>query len=96
MRNVAIEIEYNIKLLTKVRDGLNECIDQVTIGDRNSYCNVNYSRFAHFLLMQYYQSGFMSEKWSIDKIDKIDDIFISYTQGADTYILDTLDKWRGN
>lgn len=95
-KNVVNEINYNIKLLTQVLTDLKKCIEKVTVNDRLAYCNVNYGRFARFFLQSYYQSGYMSDVWNLNDIDKLDNIMIYYTAGSDAYVLNGLNNWRNN
>ncbi len=77
-----------------MKDGLNECIEKVTAGSKDTYCTINYGRFAKFFLQSYYQSGLIREKWEIDDIDKLDNIMITYSIGMEEYVVRGLDNWR--
>ena len=93
-KNVINEIDFNIKLLSQVLNDLKKCIEKVTVNDQLVYCNVNYGRFGRFFLQSYYQSGYISDKWDLNDIDKLDHILIYYNVGSDTYVLHGLENWR--
>lgn len=95
-KNVINEIEYNVKLLTQILTDLKKCIEKVTVNDRTAYCYVNYGRFARYFIQSYYQSGYITKKWDLDDLDRLDYILIYYNVGSDAYVLNGLQNWRNN
>ena len=93
-KNVITELDYNIMLLSKVKDGIQKCIEKVTVGDKDIYCQMNYSRFGRFFIQAYYQNGFIFNHWKTEDIDKLDAMLITFTENTDRYILRTMKDYR--
>ena len=59
------------KLLEKAKKEIGKAIEKVTVQDKNAFVNINYSRMARLFLIQFYNSGLMIKKLTIEEINKL-------------------------
>ena len=90
------EIDLGISILKRIKENISKAREKIEKNDINAYASIDYSGIARSFLTQLYISGLMNKKLKTDGTDKLNKIYISFSQGSSTYIQNALTKYRQN
>lgn len=94
LKNLRYEIEYNINLLNKYDGEITKCIEAVAADSKVVYLNIDYAKIARYFSIQFYREGLLSKYLHIEDMKNWNDFLATLSEGAETHVLETLEKWR--
>ncbi len=93
VKNAQAELDIGISILEKAKNEISKAIEKVTVQDSSVFVNINYSRMARMFLIQFYNSGLMIKKLTVDEINKLNNIYINFAEGSEAHLIKTLDSY---
>ena len=94
INNLSCEFDYNINLLNKHEAILTECLEKIAAESKTVYCSIEYTHIARFFAIQFYSQGLLFKYLHSEDMKRWNDSLAILSVGSETYVLETLDKWR--
>jgi hypothetical protein len=94
IKNLLYEFEYNLNLFEKYKKKLTECIEAVNTDKRNIYLNLDYSFVAIHFAKEFYKEGYLPDFLHQEEMRKWNIFLSTLSAGSETYVEETVDKWR--
>lgn len=94
VEHLLYEFDYNISLLSKYEADLSKCIEAINADSRSVFTTVQYDKIARYFSIQFYREGLVMKYLHPEDVKNWNDFLSSLGEGAEAYILDTLEKWR--
>jgi hypothetical protein len=94
IKNLLYEFEYNLNLFKKYKKGITDCIEAVSTDKRNIYLNLDYSFVATHFAKEFYKEGYLPDFLHQEEMRKWNIFLSTLSAGSETYVEETVDKWR--
>lgn len=92
LRNVLQECEYNIVLLIRMREQLNDMLQEVAVNKAQIYKPFVFSRIQRLFVLEAFKKGFLYEILDSEHINKLDEMLRYYETTTDGLATDVLKR----
>lgn len=94
LQNVIRECEYNIVLLQRMREQLNDMLQEVAVSKAHIYKPFAFNRIQRIFILEAFKKGFLYESLESEHINKVDEMLRYYETGTDGLASDILKKFE--
>lgn len=90
LQNVIRECDYNIMLLQRMREQLNDMLQEVAVSKAHIYKPFVFNRIQRLFMQEAFKKGFLYEILESDHIIMVDEMLRYYDAGTDSFARDVL------
>jgi len=94
VKNLKLELTYNINLYEKFEEQIQECIEAISNGNRSLYLNLDYDFVGTHFAKQFYQNGLLLKFFHPEDMRRWNVMLTLIGTGADKHVTDCVDQWR--
>lgn len=94
VKNLKLEIAYNINLYEKFEEQIQDCIEAISNGSRTLYLNLDYNFVGTHFATQFYQNGLLLKYFHPEDMRRWNVMLTQIGTGADKHVTDCVDQWR--
>ncbi len=93
-KNLQFEMEYNINVLKKYLEKVEDCISQVNADSKSIYLNLDYSFIGRYHSKEFYNHGLISDYFHHENVRRWNIFLLELGEGNHNYINKEVEKWR--
>ncbi|WP_304511723.1 hypothetical protein [Desulfobacula sp.] len=94
VKNLKMELAYNINLYEKCEKSVQECIEAISNGSRSLYLKLDYNFVGVFFATQFYQSGLLLKYFHPEDMRRWNVMLNQIGAGADAHVANCVKQWR--